>query len=76
MQKKTAFGKFPKAVFLFAQFLVSLVGSLYTVHDCAAEGSFLQYIHTRDGAAAGGADIVFQFAGMLAGLQQHFACTG
>ena len=43
---------------LFTKFLVSLVGSFHTVHDRTAESALLQNIHTGNGTAAGGADII------------------
>ena len=43
---------------LFTKFLVSLVGSFYTIYDRAPECPLFQHIETCDGTAAGGANIV------------------
>ena len=61
---------------LFAQILAALVGGYDGIHHSAAEAIFLKDFYTGDRAAAGGADGIFQSAGVLAGLQYHFGSAG
>ena len=56
------------ADFLFTKFLVSLICGADAVEDCFVEICGLQGANTGNGATAGGADSILQFAGVLAGL--------
>ena len=61
---------------LLQQVLILLKRIHHALHYRAPEASRFQGFDAHDGAAAGGADGVFQGAGVLAGGQEHFRGTG
>ena len=61
---------------LLQQVLILLKRIHHALHHRAPEASRFQGFDAHDGAAAGGADGVFQGAGVLAGGQKHFRGTG